>query len=163
MSQQWIIGEPWEQLQKNTFSLGSPKWVHVRRKSVDANVRTSSPSFCAREGKTGASIAPSAASQVPCASLFSPCFFLCSWLWVLASVSATGSKLFFAVFSPVPSLSIFFSRFFFWKVLLALLVPLGQGRCDAFSLSPPPVTSFLFAVSLSGFACCSVICFLFFF
>jgi hypothetical protein len=28
-------------------------------------------------------------------------------------------------------------------------------------LSPPPVTSFLFAVSLSGFACWSVICFLF--
>ncbi len=48
-------------------------------------------------------------------------------------------------------------------MLLALLVPLGQGRCDAFSLSPPPVTSFLFAVSLSGFACWSVICFLFVF
>lgn len=50
--------------------------VHVRRKSVEANVGTSSHSFCARGGKTGAAIAPFAVSQVPCASLFSPCFFL---------------------------------------------------------------------------------------
>jgi hypothetical protein len=79
---------------------------------VEANVGTSSPSFCARGGKTGAAIAPFAVSQVPCASLFSPCFFFCSWLWVLASVSATGSKLFFAVFFPCPfHVNIFFAFF----------------------------------------------------
>ncbi len=39
-------------------------------------------------------------------------FFFCSWLWVLASVSATGSKLFFAVFFPRPlHVNIFFAFF----------------------------------------------------